>query len=303
MNPIFPTLFQNYINLNVPSIKILLKNSSDAPLSNIIFSYRMHNIIDEQTDGIIDILKPQESISKEVMIIATDPNTLFQYERKELNLSLKLKFKDQFHREYEWARVLQLHIASKNSFIWKTNKGEDCSELIAVFITPHDPAIKEFLGKAREFSPNREVFGYGKDKEGVLLQIKAMYETLKKKGTSYIDTAMDFSGTQAIKLPSQTLTDGYGNCADLSVLFASICEAIEINPIIIITPEHMFFGFEAVRESREYFSLETTFVGNYSFEEAIIKGRENFKENKNGGNLKIIDITKARDAGIFPIML
>ncbi|MBU0699909.1 hypothetical protein KKE26_01205 [bacterium] len=301
MNPVFPALFQSYINLRVPAIRILLKNSSDAPFTHITLSYNMHNIIDLQRESIRDILNPQDSISKEVVLIAKDPNTLFRDERAVLNLALKIEFKDQYGKEYEWAKVLQPKIASKNSFIWKTADGKDCSELIAAFITPHDPAIKTFLGEARELSPNREVFGYGKDKKGVLLQVKAIYETLKEKGIGYVDALLDFSGDQSIKLPSQILADKFGNCVDLSLLFASICEAISINPIIICIPEHMFFGFEASRDGKEYFLLETTFVGNYSFEEAIKEGREIF--NNNRGDLLIIDITKARDAGIFPIML
>ncbi|MFH1859419.1 MAG: hypothetical protein ABH870_00135 [bacterium] len=302
MNPIFPALFESYSNLKVPAIKILLKNVSDAPFTNITLLYEMHHdIINLQKESIIDILNPQDTILKEVVLIVKDPLALFRYERKVLNLSLTIKFKNQHGEEYEWSKVLQLNIASKNSFIWKTADEEDCSELIAAFITPHDPAIKTFLGEAREFSPNREFFGYQKDREGVLRQVKAMYETLQEKGVSYVATALDFLGHQSIKLPSQTLADKYGNCADLPVLFAGICEAIKINPILIVIPKHMFFGFEASRGGREYFLLETTFVGNYSFEEAIKEGKEIFNNNRD--NLKIIDITKARDAGIFPIML
>ncbi|MFH1561812.1 MAG: hypothetical protein ABIF11_00120 [Nitrospirota bacterium] len=300
MNPIFPALFQIYINLKVPAIKVLLENSSSAPFTNIILSYEMENIINLKKECIIDILNPGDSISKEFVMIVPDPGTLFKYERRDLNLSLNLEFKNQYGKEHEWARQLQLKIASKNSFIWDIN-GEDCNELLAAFITPHDPAIKGFLGEAREFSPNRQFFGYQKGREGVLQQVKAMYETLEKKGVSYVATSKDFSGDQAIKLPSQTLADGYGNCADSSVLFAAICEAIKINPILIWTPRHIFFGFEASRGGGEYFLLETTFVGNYSFEQAIKQGRKKFNDNR--GNLRVIDITKARDAGIFPIIL
>ena len=57
------------------------------------------------------------------------------------------------------------------------------------------------------------------------------------------------------------------NCVDGSVLFASLLKAININPILVRIPGHMFVGYYTDKSHRDMNFLETTLIGEVDLDD------------------------------------
>ncbi len=57
------------------------------------------------------------------------------------------------------------------------------------------------------------------------------------------------------------------NCVDGSVLFASLLRAINIDPILVLKPGHMFVGFYTDKRHENKLFLETSMIGNIDFDD------------------------------------
>ena len=54
----------------------------------------------------------------------------------------------------------------------------------------------------------------------------------------------------------------------VTVLFASLLEAISLHPAIVLVPGHAFLGWETWTGAGEWKFLETTLIGTSTFEQA-----------------------------------
>ena len=94
------------------------------------------------------------------------------------------------------------------------------------------------------------------------------------------------------------------NCIDGTVLFASALENIEIDPYIVMIPEHAFLAWENGDDTIS--CLETTMVGSSTFEDALDYGNEEYDQEIENGNFdaglsELISIKDARELGITPM--
>jgi hypothetical protein len=110
---------------------------------------------------------------------------------------------------------------------------------------------------------------------------------------SYYDTA------QYVRLPSEVLDDGAGNCVDASVVFASILEAIGMEPIIDIIPGHAMVSVKVSPESSRVLSVETTLIGSgTSFDDAVSAGTSSLIDAEYHHAVNVLDL---RESGITPM--
>src|SRR3989339_193654 len=112
-------------------------------------------------------------------------------------------------------------------------------------------------------------------------QIKLIYDTLKEDyKMMYINQPIAYRNSQRIKFPYDTLKNK-GNCIELAVLFASLLESIEIEPILAIftQDEHVAVGWKVSGEGREICNLLETNVFGEDFEKAVSKGKKLVEDN------------------------
>ena len=139
--------------------------------------------------------------------------------------------------------------------------------------------------------------------EIVSIQLGAIYRTVQRNGMKYVNAHISYApGTsQRVKRPCDTIRLRGGNCIDGSVLFASCFEAIGFEPIIVIVPGHAFVGVRTWNDSDRFFFIETTMVSSSSFNDSSLKATHEFQRNP-PTDRKIIDIKKAREQGIKPLV-
>ncbi len=153
----------------------------------------------------------------------------------------------------------------------------DLSRYFGAFVTPNRREVMGFLRKAAEKHPERKLAGYQSD---VTLQARAIFDALKEESQIvYVNSLIAFNPDesargQRVRLPRETLNERQANCIDGTLLFASLLEAISINPALVIVPGHAFVGWETGQNSSAWEYLETTMIDTNHFGEAVEIGRQ-----------------------------
>jgi len=200
----------------------------------------------------------------------------------------------------------KVKISPKEDIFWSVdvdNASVDLTHSIAAWVTPHEQCISSLISKAKELTPGRSLGGYANYEgrnESVKVnrtneQAKAIFYAIKGQGVSYVNTPVSFSGSQHVKMPSDSLIDKSGNCVDGTVLFASAFEALGMEPVIVVIPQHTLIGVESYEGSGRYVFIETTLVGSDSYENALLKGSEQFNKYRNTSQINVIRISDFRE--------
>ncbi|MEQ8222201.1 MAG: hypothetical protein ABRQ37_07880 [Candidatus Eremiobacterota bacterium] len=202
----------------------------------------------------------------------------------------------------------EITILATDDMIWGVDTGFDTCFLIASWVTPRDPVIGKILKKAKEKMSDRTLCGYGRETdEEFIEEMTAIWDTLQGLGISYVSSSVSFAtaGTaQRVRLPRETITEKCANCVDGTVLLASIFENLEMEPIIVITEDHVFLGVRKESESEEVYYIETTMLADSTFDEALTEGKGAFKALRNltkDRDYVLVDIAAERADGITPM--
>jgi len=121
-------------------------------------------------------------------------------------------------------------------------------ELLASYVLPNHAIIYEIKAEAvkiLEKNRLRPAFeGYqSNNKERILQEVMAIYQAILNINITYSAMSQSFEAEgQRIRLVDQIWETRFGNCIDISLLFAACLEAIDLNPILIVTRDHAFIG-------------------------------------------------------------
>src|SRR5690606_22404864 len=201
-------------------------------------------------------------------------------------------------------------------------------QLLSSYILPNHPAVYDIKARAvkilekRGQSPAFE--GYqAQNKERVLQVMSALYNAVRQEELIYSAMPASFEKTgQRIRLIHQVLETKFGNCIDISLLFAALLESVDLNPIIILIQGHAFVGvwlddkrFDSMinfdqaalskriaKGIKEIALVETTVLckgQNLSFNDAV--SRAEVQIMNEADFLMSIDIKRTRSYGILPL--
>lgn len=153
------------------------------------------------------------------------------------------------------------------SGVWK-----DMSRYLGAFVTPNHPEVMGFLYNVASRHPEARILGYQNNAD-VESQVRAVFDALKEAGIVYVNSVRDFNPdagvkSQRLRLPAQSLRSKQANCVDGAVLFASLLEAMSLDPALVVLPGHVIIGWESAPGSNQWQYLDTTKLDK-SFEQAI----------------------------------
>lgn len=185
------------------------------------------------------------------------------------------------------------------------------AQLLARWVTPHDPAVLRLVSDARAYMPGGRIRGYDEYTPNqkaleaeVRAEARALFEALRHSGIGYVSSIFTFGNfvdsAQRIRLPQETLSLRNANCIDVSVAYASMLENIGIAPVILIVPGHAFVGLRLAPQSRDVLYLDLTVLPQGGFLSAI-KRAENWRKKIPASQVLTVDISAARALGIYPM--
>ena len=209
----------------------------------------------------------------------------------------------------------QTLITSRRDFPWyiKGMSQQADFDLLPAMVTPSDPAVEQLIRAAANYDPSKAmVSGYESDldADGSVYQRLA---DLWKAETSdfsltYISTTISFAPgqSQRIRLPAEVLTQSSGNCIELVLLYAAAVEALGMQPVVVLIPGHAYLGVRVDGTSDQYYFVETTMIGQATFDEAVTYAGDEFdtaQPHLGAGDQDYgwVSITADRADGILPI--
>lgn len=215
-------------------------------------------------------------------------------------------------------------------FSYDTWFGNVLPETISLFVTPNDESVKNVVRLTaktlQKQTSSPSLCDYqANDKDNVIAQLKALYDTLHDLGIGYITAPASFEQIgQKVRLPHIVITGKQGTCIDLSVLFASCAEAMGLNAFIVLVHGHAYVGaflanthFQLPRmddagkvltmnseAENDLVLIESTAftAGNdTTFEQACSIGRLTTQKHITDDNFQAIDIGLCRCFGYLPL--
>jgi hypothetical protein len=203
----------------------------------------------------------------------------------------------------------------------------DFTNYLAAWVTPQHPEIRKLLLKAKNYYNGQAFIGYPaaissleKAKEVVQKQVQAIFEAVKQDTHltymplfSLPDDNASGQITQSVQFPGEILAEGgAANCLDGAVLFASLLEALNLQPLIVLIPQHAIVGWRIWRNVDQFEFLETTMIEDNDFQDAQKAAQIIFEKAQILGNhrrelfdpegfVRIIDIAACRAKGINPL--
>ena len=209
--------------------------------------------------------------------------------------------------------TVPLTVYARRDFPWRIEglTRHEAKELLAAWVTPHDPKVEELLRYAADYVPEGVmVGGYTDDKWGVWDRLEAIWLAMDEiYDITYVSTLVSFEpgSVQRIRFPAEVLNQRSGNCIELTLLMASAAEAIRLHPYIITMPGHSIIAVDSHEDGVRAFFIETTFIGRTSFLQAKKRGGEKWREigemveDPENDDYDIIDVFASRDKGVLPI--
>lgn len=142
----------------------------------------------------------------------------------------------------------------------------------AAYVNEENPMIDQILREALDTRIVRRFLGYQGTATTVDKQVYALWHVLQKRkfrysSVSYSSLSSNFVYAQRVRTFEDALASSQINCVDGSALFASLLRAINITPVLVQLPGHMFVGYYEDAERKKLTFLETTMIGDVDLDD------------------------------------
>ncbi|WP_010262845.1 tetratricopeptide repeat protein [Treponema primitia] len=257
--PVFPVSYAWYENNPLASVRVT--NQEPTAINNVQLSFYLERYMGQPTlFYTIPRLKRGESV--EVPVTALFNEAMMDLtENITANASLRIDY--QTLSQVKQAELpLQMPIYHRNAMSW------DDDRRAASFVSSRDPAAKLFARYVQSITDTRlRPFTGSSDRIPRNIQYAlGLFEALKIYGinyvidpsSSYIELSENASSLDTLNYPYQTLYYRGGDCDDLSILFCSMLEVLDIDTAFITIPGHIYMAFDSgltEEEGREQFFL------------------------------------------------
>jgi hypothetical protein len=213
-------------------------------------------------------------------------------------------------------------ITSRRDFPWSIKRftQQESWELVVAMVTPTDPGIEALIRKAANYDPSGAMTGSagvmtsGYDSENdtngtVWQRLSNIWQAeTTDYHLTYIGTTDSFASgsSQRIRLPAEVLDQSSGNCIELTLLYASVAEALGMESAIILIPGHAYVAIRLDSQNDSYYFVETTMIGGATFKDAAHEGNIEWTAAQphvaaSDADYGWVDIAQARTDGVIPI--
>ena len=182
---------------------------------------------------------------------------------------------------------------------------------IAGFVNENHPWIDSVLQDALKHGRCKAFIGYQGGEEAIDEQVEAIWNTLQKMGVKYssitTSTASGQHRFQHIRFLNESIRNTQANCADGSVLFASILRKIGLNASVVLVPGHAYVAIRDKHDTKYLYAIETTMLADSPLRRAVESAtvKQEFSLRKLHENESIeyveVNISETRRMGINPV--
>ena len=305
---VFPA-FANYASLQRPedrrwgTIAVTITNSTAAPLRN-----RLTVKVPGWSDEEIQIAEMGAGERRTFLFAPTFLSRFFK--NNEIAAATALVTASDMAGRQIFTGTAPVRLRAVGDMFWGTDF--KYAPFIASWVTPHDPQVEQILAAAKNYMPGRRLPGYELSKSAAAqerttwLEAKAIYQALQTSGLSYVKSSMTFGDNQGwserVRTPRESLQQRSANCIDAAVMYASLFENLDMEPVVIVVPGHSYVGVRVAHGSSRYLYIETALTARIGFEAAVASAERGLARFP-ASEARFIKIHEAREAGIYPLPL
>lgn len=171
----------------------------------------------------------------------------------------------------------------------------------AAYVNEESPLIDKILREALNTRIVRRFLGYQGNAQQVDKQVYALWYVLQKRNfryssVSYSSLSSNVVYSQRIRTFQDALSSSQINCVDGSVLFASLLRAINITPVLVQMPGHMFVGYYTDASKKNLTFLETTMIGDVDLDDYFPDEKlDSVKTGKTQAEMSRITFDKSKE--------
>lgn len=171
----------------------------------------------------------------------------------------------------------------------------------AAYVNEENPQIDKVLREALNTKIVRRFLGYQGSEEMVDKQVYALWYVLQKRNfryssVSYSSLSSNVVYSQRVRTFEDALNSSQINCVDGSVLFASLLRAINITPVLVQMPGHMFVGYYTSQGKKDITFLETTMIGDVDLDEYFPDEKlDSTRTTKSQGEMSHLTFEKSKE--------
>ncbi len=238
--PVFPLFFSYYDKNPLGTVK--LTNTGKGAIENVTVSFYVKQFMDQPKICWQTRELPQGE-SATVPVYALFNQSIFGVtEGTKAAGEITVAYRS-FGSDAVESYPLTVTVNNRNAMSWDdTNKA-------AAFVTAKDPTLLAFAKKLSADSASKMKPAISTDFRTAL----ALFQAMKDQGIGYAaDPASSYSSLSEnkaaidyLQFPMQTFTYKGGDCDDLSILYAALCESVGIPAAFITVPGHIFMAFNA----------------------------------------------------------
>lgn len=158
-------------------------------------------------------------------------------------------------------------------YVAKGVKFHDTGIFFAAYVNEGNPMIDKLLREALNTRIVNRFLGYQSAAPGAVdKQVYALWNVLQKRKFRYSSVSntslsSNVVYSQRVRTFDDALESSQINCVDGTVLFASLLRSINIEPILVRTPGHMFVGYYTDSAHKNMNFLETTMIGDVDMDD------------------------------------
>jgi hypothetical protein len=157
-------------------------------------------------------------------------------------------------------------------YVSNGTKYHDTGIFFAAYVNEDHPMIDQILREALNTRIVTRFLGYQANAAGVDKQVYALWNVLQRRKFQYSSVAntslsSNVVFSQRVRTFDDALNSSQINCVDGTVLFASLLRAINMEPILVRVPGHMFVGYYTDSKRTNMNFLETTMIGDANLDD------------------------------------
>lgn len=178
----------------------------------------------------------------------------------------------------------------------------------AAYVNEENPLIDKVLREALNTRIVRRFLGYQSTPEMVDKQVYALWYVLQKRifkysSVSYSSLSSNVVYAQRVRTFEDALNSSQINCVDGSVLFASLLRAINITPVLVQMPGHMFVGYYTDSAKKNLTFLETTMIGDVDLDDYFPDEKlDSTRTTKSQGEMSRLTFEKSKEYALREYM-
>lgn len=178
----------------------------------------------------------------------------------------------------------------------------------AAYVNEENPLIDKVLREALNTRIVRRFLGYQSTPEMLDKQVYALWYVLQKRNfkyssVSYSSLSSNVVYAQRVRTFEDALNSSQINCVDGSVLFASLLRAINITPVLVQMPGHMFVGYYTDSAKKNLTFLETTMIGDVDLDDYFPDEKlDSTRTTKSQGEMSRLTFEKSKEYALREYM-